>query len=125
MLRLAAGTINPQTLVRNLEGELPMRFLLHVKFPVEQFNAAVRDGSAGKKLERILAAIKHESVYFTEYEGLAAPSWSSIWMNRHRFPRRRSRWFLLLFNATCELHAAMTPQDLAKAGLDALGKKWS
>ena len=33
-------------------------------------------------------------------------------------------WFLL-FNAECEFHIVMTPDDLAKAGLDALGKKWS
>jgi len=101
-----------------------MRFLLHVKFPVEQFNAAVRDGSAGKKLERILAAIKHESVYFTEYDGRRGAVMAINLDDPSQIPAVAEPWFLL-FNATCELHAAMTPQDLAKAGLDALGKKWS
>jgi hypothetical protein len=32
-------------------------------------------------------------------------------------------WFLT-FNADVELRPAMTPEDLATAGLDALGKKW-
>jgi hypothetical protein len=32
--------------------------------------------------------------------------------------------FFMKLNATCKFHVVMTPQDLAKAGLDALGKKW-
>jgi len=32
--------------------------------------------------------------------------------------------FFLLFNASVEFHVVMTPDDLAKAGLDAIGKKW-
>jgi len=31
----------------------------------------------------------------------------------------------LLFNADAEFHIVMTPEDLARAGLDALGKKWA
>ena len=33
-------------------------------------------------------------------------------------------WFLT-FNADVEFHAVMSPDDLKRAGLDALGKKWS
>lgn len=32
---------------------------------------------------------------------------------------------LLTFNADCEFHIVMTPEDLAKAGLEGLGKGWS
>lgn len=39
-----------------------MRMLLHVKLPHEQFNAAVRDGTAGNKLNRILEETKPEAV---------------------------------------------------------------
>ena len=46
-----------------------MRMLLHAKFPHEAFNAAVRDGTAGKKIQRILDELKPETVYFTEYHG--------------------------------------------------------
>jgi hypothetical protein len=46
-----------------------MRMLLDVKIPHETFNAAVRDGSAGEKLKRILEATKPEAVYFTERDG--------------------------------------------------------
>ena len=42
-----------------------MRILLNVNLPHAEFNAAVRDGTAGTKLNRILEAIKPEAVYFT------------------------------------------------------------
>ena len=45
-----------------------MRMLLKVKFPHEQFNQAVRDGSVGPKVRRILEDAKPEAVYFTERE---------------------------------------------------------
>jgi hypothetical protein len=31
-----------------------MRMLLHVRIPHEEFNAAVRDGSVGRKMKQIL-----------------------------------------------------------------------
>ncbi len=42
-----------------------MRMLLHAKIPHEEFNAAVRDGSVGRKMKQILEATKAEAVYFT------------------------------------------------------------
>ena len=41
-----------------------------------------------------------------------------------KVPTFAEPWFLL-FNADCEFHVVMTPEDMAKAGLDTLGKKWS
>ncbi len=49
-----------------------MRVLLNVRIPHREFNAAVKDGSAGTKLNRILEAIKPEAVYFTEHNGQRA-----------------------------------------------------
>ena len=46
-----------------------MRMLLNVKIPHEKFNAAVKDGTIGQKMQRILAELKPEAVYFTEYQG--------------------------------------------------------
>jgi hypothetical protein len=46
-----------------------MRMLVHAKLPNEPFNTAVRNGSAGKTIERILAETKPEAVYFTEFDG--------------------------------------------------------
>jgi hypothetical protein len=32
--------------------------------------------------------------------------------------------FFLSFNADCRFNVVMSPEDLAKAGLDEIGKKW-
>lgn len=100
-----------------------MRILLNVKFPHREFNAAVKDGSVGTKIGRILEHIKPEAVYFTEQCGqrsaivvvdLAEPS---------KIPALAEPWFLT-FNADVELRVAMTPDDLKRAGLEACGKQW-
>jgi hypothetical protein len=39
-------------------------------------------------------------------------------------PTLAEPWFLT-FNAEVEFRIAMTPEDLARASLDALGKKWA
>jgi len=49
-----------------------MRMLMNVEFPLEPFNARVRDGSAGAKIQKILEAIKPEAAYFA-----AAHWWST------------------------------------------------
>ena len=46
-----------------------MRALIHVTFPNEPFNSAVRKGTAGDSMKRILDELKPEAVYFTEYNG--------------------------------------------------------
>ena len=41
-----------------------------------------------------------------------------------RIPAFAEPWFLT-FNAEVEFHIVMTPDDLGRAELDALGKKWA
>ena len=101
-----------------------MRMLLHAKVPHEPFNTAVRDGSAGKKIKRILDELKPEAVYFTEYGGRRGAIMIINVDDPSKVPTFAEPWFLT-FNADCEFHVVMTPDDLAKAGLDALGKKWA
>ena len=101
-----------------------MRMLLFVKIPHETFNAAVRDGSAGDKLKRILEAAKPETVYFTERDGHRGAVMVVTLEDPSKIPMFTEPWFLT-FNADVEFHAAMTPEDLARAGLDALGKEWA
>ena len=101
-----------------------MRMLLHVKIPNEPFNTLVKDGTAGTKLQRILQEEKPEAVYFTEYEGRRGAILIINLDDPSKVPFFAEPWFIT-FNAECELHIVMVPEDLAKAGLDALGKKWS
>src|SRR6266702_3066802 len=101
-----------------------MRMLVYAKIPHETFNAAVRDGSAGQKLNRILEATKPEAVYFTEVEGHRGAIMIVNLEDPSKVPMLAEPWFLT-FNADVEFRVAMTPEDLARAGLDALGKKWA
>ena len=101
-----------------------MRMLLHAKFPNEPFNTAVRDGSVGKKIQRILDELKPEAVYFTEYQGRRGAIMIVNVDDPSKIPMFSEPWFLL-FNADCEFHIVMTLEDLAKASLDKIGKKWS
>jgi len=100
-----------------------MRMLMHIKFPHEVFNEAVRDGSAGKKLKSILDATKPEAVYFTEYYGERGAIMIVDVKEPSKVPAYAEPWFLS-FNADVEFHVVMTPEDLGRAGLEGLGKKW-
>ena len=100
-----------------------MRMLLTARFPAEPFNTLVRKGEAGKILQAIVADLKPEAVYFTDEQGQRAailvvdlPSPSDV--------PRFAEPFFLKFNADCHFKIVMSGEDLAKAGLDALGKKW-
>jgi len=100
-----------------------MRMLLHVEFPLEPFNSAVRDGTAGQKVQKILDAIKPEAAYFSEYQGKRGATLVVNVNNSSDVPSFAEPWFLT-FNASCQFRIAMTPEDLGKANLDSLGKTW-
>lgn len=100
-----------------------MRMLQMIRLPHETFNAAVRDGSAGRKTRSILEEVKPEAVYFTEMNGhrtvlllveLASPA---------KIPALAEPWFLS-FGADVEFHVVMSPQELEQAGLDNIGTRW-
>jgi len=101
-----------------------MRMLFHVKLPHEPFNTLVKEGAAGTKMRRILAELKPEAVYFTEYEGRRGAIMIVNLESPSQVPAFAEPWFIT-FNADCEFHVVMTPEDLAQAGLDELGKKWA
>jgi hypothetical protein len=100
-----------------------MRMLMHIRMPLEPFNSAVRDGSAGPKMQRILEAIKPEAAYFSEQTGHRGGILVVNVKESSEIPALSEPWFLT-FNAEVEFRIAMTPEDLARAGLEALGKKW-
>ena len=101
-----------------------MRMLLQVKIPHEEFNAAVRDGSAEKKMKQILEETKAEAVYFTEYEGRRGAMMVINLNDPSEVPKFAEPWFLS-FNADVQFHIVMSPEELGRAGLEGLGKKWS
>jgi len=101
-----------------------MRMLLKVKIPHEEFNKAVRDGSVGNKIRRILEDDKPEAVYFTEQNGQRGAIFIINVADPSKVPSFSEPWFLA-FNADVEFRIGMTPEDLQKSGLEELGKKWS
>jgi hypothetical protein len=103
--------------------ENSMRFVLHVSIPPEKFNQAVRDGSAGKKVEQILNELKPEAAYFCAKDGKRGGFLIVDLAKASDIPRFAEPWFLN-FDATVEFLPTMTPADLAQSGLDELGRKW-
>jgi len=101
-----------------------MRFVVHISLPVEKFNEALRDGSAGKKMAAILEDLKPEAAYFCAKDGKRGGYLIVNISKTSEMPRICEPWFLN-FDATVEFLPAMTPEDLQKAGLEGLAKKWA
>ena len=100
-----------------------MRVLMQVQNPHGNFNAAVRDGSAGAKLTEIIESIGPESVYFTEMDGKRTALLIVDMEDASQIPSLAEPFFLA-FEADVRFHILMSPEDLAKADLEELGNKW-
>lgn len=96
---------------------------MNVKIPHEPFNTLVREGKAGEIIHKIIDELKPESIYFTEQGGTRGAVAIVDISDSSQIPSF-SEPFFLNFNADCEFRIAMSPEDLGKAGLDELGKKW-
>lgn len=101
-----------------------MRMLMEVIYPLEKFNKAVADGSIGKKTKAILEEIKPEAAYFTERDGKRGTILIVDVAEPSRVPALAEPFFLQ-FDAKVSFRIVMSPEDLQKAGLEGLGKKWS
>jgi hypothetical protein len=100
-----------------------MRMLMHLHFPPEPFNTAVRDGSVGAKIQRILGAIKPEAAYFTEQDGKRGAT-LIVNVSKPADVPVLAEPFFLMFDAAVKFRVCMTPEELAAANLDKLGKEW-
>ena len=74
-------------------------------------------------MQRILAETKPEAAYFTEYEGRRGAILVVDVADPSKIPRLAEPWFLT-FNADVEFHVVMSPEELGRSGVDAMGKKW-
>ncbi len=100
-----------------------MKFVMHVSMPVQKFNQAVLDGTAGAKLGRIMDEIKPEAAYFCAKDGQRGGFFIVNLKDASEMPKYAEPFFLL-FDASVEFLPTMTPDDLKNAGLDAIAKKW-
>jgi hypothetical protein len=103
--------------------DMSMRMMLTAHIPHEPFNTLVRQNKAGEIIKRILDDIKPEAAYFTEQHGTRCAVLIVNVAEPSRVPSLAEPLFLS-FNADCRFRIVMTPEDLGKAGLDDLGKKW-
>ena len=101
-----------------------MRMLIIASLPHQKFNAAVKDGTAGAKLGKILEAIKPESVHFTEICGKRTAFIVVDLPDASKIPALAEPWFLT-FEADVQIHPCMTPDDLKRSGIDGMGRQWS
>ena len=100
-----------------------MRCALRFTFPVEKFNAAVRDGTAPDKMRQCMEAAQPEAAYFWADGGKRGGMMIIDLPAPERIPSMVEP-FMLLFDATIEMQPCMTAEDLATAGLEELGKKY-
>ena len=101
-----------------------MRVLLNINIPHHKFNAAIKDGSADSKLNAIMEECKPEAVYYTEQHGRRSIILVVDLPDPSKIPALAEPWFLA-FEADVEIRTVMTPEDVKRAGLAELGKKWS
>lgn len=92
-----------------------MRFLMKVTIPIAEGNAAIKSGALPQKIESILAEQKPEVAYFVEESGARCGFLVVSFQDPSQLPAFAEPWFLA-FGARVELHPAMTPADLMKAG---------
>jgi len=97
---------------------------MNVKIPHEPFNTLVRNGKVSEIIKQIINDLKPESIYFTEQGGTRGAVAIVEIDDQSQIPSFAEPFFLN-FNADCKFRIAMSPEDLGKAGLTELGKKWS
>ena len=94
-----------------------MRFLVKVNIPVEAGNRAVKEGTLGKTIQKILAEQKPEAAYFVADNGQRCGYLILNMESASKIPAIAEPWFLAL-NAAVEMMPAMVLDDLQKAGSD-------
>jgi hypothetical protein len=93
-----------------------VRMLLKMQMDVEAGNRAIKDGSFGEMLERVMGEIKPEAAYFTAIDGKRTALIFFDLEEPSQIPSIAEPFFMTV-NAAIELTPAMTPEDVQK-GLD-------
>jgi len=101
-----------------------VRMMVDFDFPLEPFNTLVKNGTAGQVIEKVLGDIKPEAVYFAARDGKRGGTMIVDIADPSRVPSIAEPLFLS-FNATVKINIVIGPQDLAKSGLDELGKRYA
>jgi len=90
-----------------------MRMLLKVQMDVEAGNKAIKDGSFGEVLDRVMGQIKPEAAYFTALDGKRTGLIFFDLQEESQIPAIAEPFFQTV-GASIELFPAMTPEDVQK-----------
>ena len=103
-----------------------MRFLIKASLPTEKANKAMKDGSFAGTMQSILSDMKPEAVYLTEDAGMRCAYIIVDMQDASQLPALAEPLFLA-FEANIEVHLAMLPEDLMKAGpaIELAAKKYA
>jgi len=97
-----------------------MRMLLKVQMDVEAANRAIRDGSWGQVMERVMQQIQPEAAYFTAMDGKRTGLIFFDLKEPSQIPSVAEPFFMAV-NASIDLSPAMTAEDV-QAGLQEAAK---
>jgi len=97
-----------------------MRMLLKVQMDVEAGNRAIRDGSWGQVMERVMQQVQPEAAYFTAMDGKRTGLIFFDLKDPSQVPVVAEPFFMAV-NASIELSPVMTPEDV-QAGLQEAAK---
>jgi len=101
-----------------------VRMMIDFEIPPEPFNTMVKNGTAGTTIQKIMEAIEPEAAYFAARNGNRGGTMIVDVPDASHIPRIAEHFFLA-FESSVYFHPCMTPEDLAKAGLDEIGKHYA
>jgi hypothetical protein len=90
-----------------------MRFMLTLRVPPEQGNAAMKDGSFMPAFQSVLEDLQPEAAYLTEVEGARGGYFVVNIDDASQMPTIFEPFFLGL-GATVQIHPVFTPEDMPR-----------
>ena len=100
-----------------------MRFMVTVRVPMDEGNAAVTDGSLGQTLETIIDDLKPEAAYFGPIEGARGGYFVVNMDDPSQIPAIAEPFFLGL-GATIQITPVFTPDELSAETLQQAAQKY-
>jgi hypothetical protein len=97
-----------------------MRMLLKVQMDVEAGNRAIRDGSWGQVMERMMPLLQPEAAYFTAQDGKRTGLIFFDLKDPTQIPAIAEPFFMAV-NASVDLSPVMTPDEV-QAGIQEAAK---
>jgi hypothetical protein len=103
-----------------------MKFMVKVTLPVEEGNAAIRDGSMMDKFQAIFDEVKPDAVYFAAENGQRTQYLIVDLDDPAKMPSMAEPWWLS-FNADVSISPVFTLEDMEAIGpaLGEVAQKWS